>query len=61
MEVTDLVPGDLVMYVDPDLIQWGPWEILRVQPHTIVVSIEDGFMEQTIPCDCLLKVAQDRT
>ncbi len=53
MEVIDLVPGDLVLYVDPDQIQWGPWEILRVQSHTIVVSIEDGFMEQTIPSHCL--------
>ena len=59
MKTIDFLPGDHVLYVDPDHIQWGPWEIVQVQCHTIVVSIEDRI-EQTVPRHLLLKAKQDR-
>ena len=59
MKATDFLPGDHVIYVDPDQIQWGPWQIVQVQRHAIVVSIE-GLIEHTIPRHRVQKVEQNR-
>tara|TARA_B100000315_G_scaffold234108_1_gene247840 strand:+ start:151 stop:342 length:192 start_codon:yes stop_codon:yes gene_type:complete len=55
MKKAELVPGDWVVYTDPDNIQWGPWEITHILYDRAVVSV-DRVIEYPIPYTVIRKV-----
>ena len=41
MDESTLVPGDRVIYIDPDQIQWGPWTVVSISEDRITVHVDD--------------------
>ena len=54
-----LQPGDRVLYIDTDKIQWGPWEITAVSEDKAIVNV-DGCIEYRVEVRRLTKIEQDR-
>ena len=59
MEESRLASGELVVYVDSDQIQWGPWKVVRTQGDEIIVLI-NGLLEESIPRNRVRKACGGR-
>ena len=57
MEESRLASGELVVYVDSDQIQWGPWKVVRTLNGEIIVLV-DGLVEESIPRSCVRKAGE---
>ena len=53
-----LQPGDRVIYIDTDSIQWGPWEITAVSEGEATVNV-DGCIEYRVETRRLTKAESD--
>ena len=56
---SELIPGNRVVYIDADCIQWGPWKVIRVVCDEITVLIDDAI-EQSFPRNLVQKVNQKK-
>ena len=52
---SELIPGNRVVYIDVDRIQWGPWKVIGVVCDEITVLIDD-VIEQSFPRNLVQKV-----
>jgi|GEM_PF-1898056 len=44
MVAKELGPGDRVVYVDSDEIEWGPWEVIDREGESVTVRVEDTIL-----------------
>ncbi len=57
MSGPEINTGDLVVYVDADQIQWGPWEVLHASTAAVTVTI-DGWLKYPIKASAVHKVTE---
>ena len=57
MEESRLETGDRVVYLDEDLVQWGPWEVVRKLNGDVVLDV-DGLLEYTVEQSNLRRLAE---
>ena len=48
-------PGDRVVYVDTEEIEWGPWEVVSLARDSAVVRVE-GTIEHPVPMEMLRRL-----
>lgn len=43
MDAFEFESGDWIIYIDSDLIEWGPWRVVSGSTTLLVVQVENSF------------------